>query len=65
MKRDREPYANRRLEYQWPADRASCLRMTSLIYDSDGRVVGIDYGAASPGEALLPVRKLSRSRSRD
>lgn len=64
MKRDREPYANRRLEYQWPADRASCLRMTSLIYDAAGRVVGIDYGAASAEEAMLPVRKLGRARSR-
>jgi len=65
MKRDREPYANRRLEYHWPADRASCLEMTSLIYDNEGRVVGIDYGATSPEEAMLPVRKLSRSRTHD
>ena len=65
MKRDREPYANRRLEYHWAADRASCLRMTSLIYDGDGRVVGIDYRAGSPEEAMLPVRKLPRSHSRD
>lgn len=65
MKRDREPYANRRLDYQWPADRASCLRTTSLLYDAEGRVAGIDYGAAAPEEAALPIRKLPRSRPRD
>lgn len=65
MKRDREPYANRRLDYCWPADRSSCLRMTSLIYDARGRVVGIDYGAGAPEDAALPVRKLPRSHSRD
>lgn len=45
-----------RIEYRWPVDRESGFENATLIYDSEGRLSGIDYrtSQARPSVPLTP-----------
>jgi hypothetical protein len=44
-----------RVDYQWRVDRELGFEKTSMIYDVDGRLVGIDYQSAErPAREVTP-----------
>ncbi|HEY0370611.1 MAG TPA: hypothetical protein VGD79_01340 [Thermoanaerobaculia bacterium] len=55
----------KRVDYQWRADREGGFEKATLIYDREGRLMAVDYPPAAPAEcrsaatrvaALVPER---------
>ena len=47
MNAKRKGPSNTRVDYRWRVDRERGFEKTSMIYDVDGRLVGIDYEPAT------------------
>ncbi len=47
MKIDRKGPSSGRLEYHWPVDREQGFETAKLIYDSNGRLMAVDYEVGS------------------
>ena len=48
MNAKRKGPSNTRVDYRWRVDRERGFEKTSMIYDVDGRLLGIDYELQSP-----------------
>jgi hypothetical protein len=46
MNAKRKGPSNTRVDYRWPVDRERGFEKTSMIYDVEGKLVGIDYESA-------------------
>lgn len=55
MNAKRKGPANARVDYQWRVDRERGFEKTSMIYDADGKLLGIDYEHAPRVE--VPARE--------
>ncbi len=51
MNAKRKGPPNARVDYRWRVDRERGFEKTSMIYDVEGRLVGIDYESAPRREA--------------
>lgn len=51
MNAKRRGPSNARVDYRWRVDRERGFEKTSMVYDIDGRLIGIDYKAAEPQRA--------------
>ncbi|HEX7808002.1 MAG TPA: hypothetical protein VF608_04750 [Thermoanaerobaculia bacterium] len=45
MKLERKGPAQGQVEYQWRVDRENGFETAKLMYDSDGRLMAVDYGS--------------------
>lgn len=53
MNAKRKGPPNARVDYRWRVDRERGFEKTSMIYDVDGRLLGVDYETA-----IRPIREL-------
>jgi hypothetical protein len=54
MNAKRKGPSNARVDYRWRVDRERGFEKTSMIYDVDGRLVGIDYTAETKPKNEAP-----------
>ena len=54
MNAKRKGPSSTRVDYRWRVDQERGFEKTSMVYDVDGRLVGIDYGSAEK-----PIREVS------
>lgn len=57
MNAKRKGPPNARVDYRWRVDQERGFEKTSMVYDVDGRLVGIDYEPAPRREAELDRRR--------
>jgi len=59
MNAKRKGPSNARVDYRWRVDQERGFEKTSMVYDVDGRLVGIDYESA-----VRPIRKAAERETR-
>ena len=59
MNAKRKGPSNARVDYHWRVDRERGFEKTSMIYDVDGKLLGIDYESAPRREATEAERRLT------
>lgn len=59
MNAKRKGPSSTRVDYRWRVDQERGFEKTSMVYDGDGRLVGIDYGSAERPVCEVPVREPS------
>lgn len=57
MDTKRKGPSNARVDYRWRVDREKGFEKTSMIYDVDGRLMGIDYESSRDKQIVTPARE--------
>lgn len=57
MDKKRKGPPNARVDYRWRVDREKGFEKTSMVYDVDGRLLGIDYESSRDKQHETPVRE--------